>query len=109
MIPQKRYINLRVTTENYNLAFLGKFSPIIHKKYCFFFFSKIGERFHDVAVEVTNSSKYEQRGFYKGPAKTKEVVDILCDYPTIARYVRLKIKKGTVNSLNVPELEIYTA
>lgn len=58
---------------------------------------------------MTNSSKYEQRGFYKGPAKTKEVVDILCDYPTIARYVRLKIKKGTVNSLNVPELEIYPA
>lgn len=74
-----------------------------------FFFSKIGERFHDVAVEVTNSSMYEQRGFYKGPAKTKEVVDILCDYPTIARYVRLKIKEGTGNSLNVPELEIYTA
>lgn len=58
---------------------------------------------------MTNSSKYEQRGFYKGPAKTKEVVDILCDYPTIARYVRLKIKEGTGNSLNVPELEIYTA
>lgn len=51
---------------------------------------------------------YEQRGFYKGPAKTKEVVDILCDYTTIARYVRLKIKEGTGNSLNVPELEIYT-
>lgn len=109
MIPQKRYINLKVTTENYNLAFLGKFHLSYIKNIVFFFFSKIGERFHDVAVEVTNSSKYEQRGFYKGPAKTKEVVDILCDYTTIARYVRLKIKEGTGNSLNVPELEIYTA
>lgn len=75
---------------------------------CFGFFFEIGERFHDVSVEVTNSSMYEQRGFYKGPAKTKEVVDILCDYPTIARYVRLRITEGTGNSLNIPELEIYT-
>eukprot|EP00105_Crassostrea_gigas_P037172 XP_019921320.1 PREDICTED: uncharacterized protein LOC109618321 [Crassostrea gigas] len=68
----------------------------------------VGFRFHDVAVEVTNSSNYEQRGFYKGPGMTSEVVEILCEYPTIARYVRLRITKGSGNSLNIPELEIYT-
>uniref|UniRef100_A0A8W8LQ82 Fucolectin tachylectin-4 pentraxin-1 domain-containing protein n=1 Tax=Magallana gigas TaxID=29159 RepID=A0A8W8LQ82_MAGGI len=67
-----------------------------------------GQRFHDVAVEVTNNSVYVQRGFYKGPAVTGEIVDILCDYPAIARYVRLRITEGSGNSLNIPELEIYT-
>uniref|UniRef100_A0A8W8LQ72 Fucolectin tachylectin-4 pentraxin-1 domain-containing protein n=1 Tax=Magallana gigas TaxID=29159 RepID=A0A8W8LQ72_MAGGI len=68
----------------------------------------LGERFHDVAVEVTNNSDYIQRGFYKGPAATGETVDILCDYPTIARYVRLRITVGSGNSLHIQELEIYT-
>lgn len=67
-----------------------------------------GERFHDVAVEVANSSSYIQRGFYKGPAMTQEVVEILCDDPTNARYVRLRIIHGTGNVLNIAELEIYT-
>lgn len=67
-----------------------------------------GQRFHDVAVEVTSNSDYVQRGFYKGPAATGEVVDILCDYPTIARFVRLRIIAGSENSLNIAELEIYT-
>uniref|UniRef100_K1Q4Z8 Uncharacterized protein n=1 Tax=Magallana gigas TaxID=29159 RepID=K1Q4Z8_MAGGI len=31
-----------------------------------------GEKFHDTAVEVSNSTAYVQRGFYKGPAMTKE-------------------------------------
>lgn len=69
---------------------------------------KTGERFHDVAVEMTNNSYYLQCGFYKGPAATGEVVDILCVYPTIARYVRLRITKGTGNGLNIPEIEVYT-
>ncbi|XP_052681078.1 fucolectin-7-like [Crassostrea angulata] len=68
----------------------------------------LGERFHDVAVEVTNNSDYIQRGFYEGPAATGETVDILCDYPTIARYVRLRITVGSGNSLHIQELEIYT-
>lgn len=67
-----------------------------------------GERFHDVAVEVANSSSYIQRGFYKGPAMTQEVVEILCDDPTNARYVRLRIIHGSRNVLNIAELEIYT-
>eukprot|EP00105_Crassostrea_gigas_P034410 XP_019918558.1 PREDICTED: uncharacterized protein LOC105317741 [Crassostrea gigas] len=68
----------------------------------------LGERFHDVAVEVANSSSYIQRGFYKGPAMTQEVVEILCDDPTNARYVRLRIIHGSRNVLNIAELEIYT-
>lgn len=57
---------------------------------------------------MTNNSDYIQRGFYKGPAATGETVDILCDYPTIARYVRLRITVGSGNSLHIQELEIYT-
>ncbi|XP_052680823.1 uncharacterized protein LOC128161552 [Crassostrea angulata] len=68
----------------------------------------LGHRFHDVAVEVSNNSDYVQRGFYQGPAANGEVVDIMCDSHTVARYVRLRIRKGSNNCLNIPELEIYT-
>lgn len=67
-----------------------------------------GYRFHDVAVEVSNNSDYVLRGFYQGPGANGEVVDIMCDYPTIARYVRLRITEGSDNCLTIPELEIYT-
>lgn len=64
---------------------------------------------------MTNNSEYVQRGFYQGPAANHGevaivdiIVDIMCDYQTIARYVRLRITKGSENYLNIPELEIYT-
>lgn len=50
-------------------------------------------------------------GFNQGPAANHgevAIVDIMCDYQTIARYVRLRITKGSENYLNIPELEIYT-
>lgn len=46
--------------------------------------------------------------FTKEPAMTQEVVEILCDDPTNARYVRLRIIHGSRNVLNIAELEIYT-
>lgn len=66
-----------------------------------------GENFHDTAVEVENSTTYVQRGFYKGPAMTKEVVEIICEYPTVGRFVRLRIIKKSKNDLNIIELKIY--
>lgn len=66
-----------------------------------------GEQFHDAAVEVAKSTTYVQRGFYKGPAMTKEVVEILCEYPTVGRLVQLRIIEGTKNNLNILELEIF--
>lgn len=66
-----------------------------------------GEKFHDTAVEVSNSTAYVQRGFYKGPAMTKEVIEILCEYPTVGRFVQLRILEGTKNNLNILELEIF--
>lgn len=60
---------------------------------------------------MTNNSEYVQRGFYQGPAANHgevAIVDIMCDHQSIARYVRLRITKGSENYLNIPELEIYT-
>lgn len=67
-----------------------------------------GENFHDTAVEVGNSTTYVQRGFYKGPAMTKEVVEILCEYRTVGRFVQLRIIEGSANYFNLLEVEIYT-
>lgn len=67
-----------------------------------------GNKFHDTAVEVANSTTYVQCGFYKGPALTKEVVEILCEYPTVGRFVQLRIIEGSANNLNFLEVEIYT-
>ena len=64
-------------------------------------------RFHDVAVEVSNSSEFVQCGFYKGPGKARQVIELQCDSRTVAQQVRLKIIQGTENYLNIPELEIY--
>ncbi|XP_061183081.1 fucolectin-6-like [Saccostrea echinata] len=70
---------------------------------------KNGERFHDVAVEVSlGGVLYEQKGFFKGPGVTNQVVEILCDHPTIGRYVRIKIISGVGNYLHINEIEIYT-
>nr|XP_022339773.1 uncharacterized protein LOC111134714 [Crassostrea virginica] len=68
------------------------------------------ERFHDVAVEVSpdESSSFVQRGFYKGPGLTDQVIEILCDYPTSGQYVRIRIIDGTSNFLNIAEIEIYS-
>lgn len=74
----------------------------------YFLLLHTGNRFHDVAVEVSNNTVFEQRGFYKGPGANSEVVQILCDHQTVAMIVRLRIIKGTGNSLNISELEIYT-
>lgn len=38
---------------------------------------------------------------------TKEVVEILCEYPTVGRLVQLRIIEGTKNNLNILELEIF--
>lgn len=67
-----------------------------------------GHRFHDVAVEVSNNTVFEQRGFYHGPGMSLQVVEIFCEYQTIAQKVKLRIMQGTGNTLNVPEIEIYT-
>lgn len=74
----------------------------------YFLLLHTGSRFHDVAVEVSNNTLFEKRGFYKGPGANSEVVQILCDHQTVAKIVRLRIIKGTGNSLNISELEIYT-
>ena len=74
----------------------------------FFFLPFLGNRFHDVAVEVSNSSVFVQRGFYKGPGVTRQVIQILCDHHTIAQKIRLRIVTGSENTLNIPELEVYT-
>ena len=67
-----------------------------------------GHRFHDVAVEVSNNTVFVQRGFYQGPGVSLHVVEIFCEYQTIAQKVRLRIMQGTGNTLNIPEIEIYT-
>ncbi|XP_078332797.1 uncharacterized protein LOC111109421 isoform X3 [Crassostrea virginica] len=70
---------------------------------------KVGERFHDVAVEVSpdGSGNFVQRGFYKGPGLTDQVIEILCDYPTSGKYVRIRIIEGPSNIINIAEVEIY--
>eukprot|EP00105_Crassostrea_gigas_P008723 XP_011423391.1 PREDICTED: uncharacterized protein LOC105325501 [Crassostrea gigas] len=68
-----------------------------------------GQRFHDVAFEVSNDGvSFKQRGFFKGPGMTEQVMEILFDYPTIGQYVRLQITQGSSNILNLVEIEIYT-
>ncbi|XP_078331050.1 uncharacterized protein LOC144624908 [Crassostrea virginica] len=68
-----------------------------------------GERFHDVAFEVSiDGSLFKQIGFFKGPGMTDQVIEILFDYPTIGKYLRIKITQGTNNALNIVEFEIYT-
>ncbi|XP_062614980.1 uncharacterized protein LOC134276725 [Saccostrea cucullata] len=69
---------------------------------------KLGERLHDVALEVSRGDGYEQRGYFRGPGVTNQVVDILCDPPSPGRYVRLKIINGENNILQIDEMEIYT-
>lgn len=69
---------------------------------------RTGKNFHDTAVEVAdNSMTFVQRGFYKGPAMTKEVVEILCESQTVGRFVQLRIIEGSANNLDVLELEVY--
>ena len=67
-----------------------------------------GERFHDVAFEVSSDAiKFEQKGYFKGPEITYQVIEILYDFPTVGRYVRIRITQGTNNILNIVEIEIY--
>ena len=67
-----------------------------------------GERFHDVAFEVSSDAiKFEQKGYFKGPGITNQVIEILFDFPTVGRYVRIRITQGTKNILNIVEIEIY--
>ena len=53
------------------------------------------------------SANFVQRGFYKGPALTDQVIEILCEYPTSGKYVRIRIIEGTSNIINIAEVEIY--
>lgn len=67
-----------------------------------------GERFHDVAFEVSSDAiKFEQKGYFKGPGITNQVIEILFDFPTVGRYVRIRITQGTNNILNIVEIKIY--
>ena len=72
------------------------------------FFNK-GERFHDVAVEVSQQepSNFVQRGYFIGPGLTDQVIEILLDYATLALYVRIRITQGTNNIINIVEFQIF--
>ena len=88
------------------LIYIGLIVYFLIQTYCFL---HLGERFHDVAFEVSiDGSLFKQRGFFKGPGMTDQVIEILFDYPTIGKYVRNKITQGTNNALHFVEFEIYT-
>ena len=59
-------------------------------------------------VSQDGSANFVQRGFYKGPGLTDQVIEILCDHPTSGQYVRIRITEGISNILNIAEIEIYT-
>ena len=59
-------------------------------------------------VSPHESGNFVQRGFFKGPGLTDQVIEILCDYPTSGQYVRIRIIEGTSNFLNIAEIEIYS-
>ena len=68
-----------------------------------------GERIHDVAFEVSmDDNAFEEKGFFEGPGMTDQVIEILFDYPTIGKYLRLEITQGQLNTLHFVEIEIYT-
>ena len=74
----------------------------------FFFFTE-GERFHDVAIEVSQlePSYFVQRGYFIGPGLTDQVVEVLLDSVTLALYVRIRITQGTENTINIAEIQIF--
>lgn len=54
-----------------------------------------------------DGASFEQRGFFKGPGVTGQVIEILFDNPTIGKFVRLRITQGSGNLLNFAEIEVY--
>ena len=55
-----------------------------------------------------DDNTFEEKGFFEGPGMTDQVIEILFDYPTIGKYLRLKITQGQHNTLHFVEIEIYT-
>ena len=51
---------------------------------------------------------FEEKGFFKGPGMTDQLIEVLFDLPTKGQYVRIRITQGTNNLLHVSEVEIYT-
>ena len=58
-------------------------------------------------VSPDEFGNFVQRGFYKDPGLTDQVIEILCDYPASGLYVRIRITEGSSNILSIAEVEIY--
>lgn len=69
----------------------------------------IGNRLHDVQINIRNNGTEASCGFYKGPADTGDRISVYCVSGTVGRYVQLTILShvGNFDIFNVCEVQVF--